>query len=217
MSTVPPSATYGDLNRDEDGASIGAQSMYEVYATRMGMVGGKKAFVEIVAPLLRAFYEQRSKLDAPVSEIEAIPRYYVLVTGDPGQKFAYAIDDQSGFVESPDGAWMRAHDVMKARSAPSARVPNDDIPLRCEVVDGAIQFTIGAKVLAFATDNCPTLYDHENDRGRYRVTDPAVFAKAVERELNHESEGGSTPLTRMLDEAVDDAINQGAEGVVENE
>lgn len=65
----PLNATYGDLNRDEDGASIGAQSMYEVYATRMGLVGGKKAFVEIVAPLLREFYAQRSKLDALPSEI----------------------------------------------------------------------------------------------------------------------------------------------------
>ena len=51
-----------------DGAHIGAQSMYEVYATRMGLVGGKEAFVEIVAPLLRDYYELRSKLNAVPSE-----------------------------------------------------------------------------------------------------------------------------------------------------
>ena len=94
--------------------------------------------------------------------------------------------------------------------------PKDDVPLRCEVVNGAIEFTIGAKILAHATNISPNLYDAENDRGQYRVTDPAAFAKEVARELDRESEDGSTPLTRLLDTVIEEAINQGAEGVEEN-
>lgn len=102
------------------------------------------------------------------------------------------------------------------RSAVSATRCIDDLPLTCEAVGGVLDMRIGEKVLAFATENCPDLWDAENDRGRYRVTDAAVFAKAVAHELNKESEGGSTPLSRLLDEVVEEAINQGAEGVEEN-
>ena len=101
-------------------------------------------------------------------------------------------------------------------AALSAIAPKDDVPLRCEVVNGAIEFTIGAKILAHATNISPNLYDHENDRGQYRVADPAAFAKDVARELNRESEDGSTPLTRLLDSVIEEAINQGAEGIEEN-
>jgi hypothetical protein len=98
----------------------------------------------------------------------------------------------------------------------SASVRRDDVPLTCKVVDGAIQFAIGEKVLAHATNICPRLWDAEKDRGRYRVTDPAVFAEAVAHELNDEREDGSTLLTDALDKAVEEAIEQGAEGVEEN-
>ena len=92
----------------------------------------------------------------------------------------------------------------------------NDEPLKCEFLDGAIQFIIGAKVLAHAVHFCPTLYDGESDRGLYNVTDHAAFAKELVRTLNHESEDGSTRLTKMLDEAVEHAIEYGAEGIEEN-
>ena len=103
-------------------------------------------------------------------------------------------------------------------SAPRSerRTLQDDVPLKCEVIDGAIQFIIGAKVLAHAVHVCPALYDGENDRGLYKVTDPAAFAKELVRTLNHESEDGSTRMTKMLDEAVEHAIEHGAEGIEEN-
>lgn len=111
-------------------------------------------------------------------------------------------------------AKLEAYELTSARS--ERLQLKDDVPLKCEVIDGAIQLVIGAKVLAHATNICPAFYDAENDRGRYRVTDPAVFAKEVERVLNHESEDGSTRLTKMMDEAVEHAIEYGAEGVEEN-
>lgn len=104
--------------------------------------------------------------------------------------------------------------LAHARSATGAL--QDDVPLKCEVVNGSIQFVIGEKVLAHAVNICPALYDGENDRGLYKVTDPAAFAKELVRTLNHESEDGSTRLTTMLDEAVEHAIEYGAEGIEEN-
>lgn len=102
-----------------------------------------------------------------------------------------------------------------ASAVPETATSKDDVPLRCELVNGAIEFVIGAKVLAHATNICPALYDAENDRGRYSVTDPAAFAADVLREINHEKEDGSTILTDLLDKAVERAIEQGAEGVEE--
>ena len=93
--------------------------------------------------------------------------------------------------------------------------PQDDVPLRCEVVSGAIMFTVGAKVLAHATNICPAHYDAENDRGMYKVVDSAAFAKDVARAMNHESEDGCTPLTQMMDSVIAQAIDEGAEGVEE--
>jgi hypothetical protein len=100
-------------------------------------------------------------------------------------------------------------------ATPSESVASDDLPLRCKAEDGMLDMRVGVKVLAFAVENCPDLWDAESDKGRFKVTDPATFAKEVERVLNHESEDGSTRLTRMLDAAVLEAIEQGAEGVEE--
>ena len=114
----------------------------------------------------------------------------------------------------------RAGRTGDARRPPYARpsaiaASKDDVPLRCELVNGSIEFNIGAKILAHATNVCPDLWDAENDRGQFKVTDHAVFAKEVVRELNREQEDGSTPLTRLLDQMIEEAINQGAEGIEE--
>lgn len=91
-----------------------------------------------------------------------------------------------------------------------------DIPLQCKFEKGRIVIEIGDEVLAHATDINPDLYDDENDRGLYRVTNYEVFAKELVSCLNEEDEEGATRVTRMLDEAIYYAIDQGAEGVEEN-
>ena len=110
------------------------------------------------------------------------------------------------------------HNAALAEPQPAASaedVREDEIPLECALVDGSIRVCIGTTILAFATENCPELWDSDRDCGRYRVTDHAAFAKEVVRELNHEAEDGSTPLTRLLNKCVVEAIEQGAEGVEE--
>lgn len=52
---------------------------------------------------------------------------------------------------------------------------------------------------------------------RYKLTDPAAFARDLVRELNDESEDGTTRIHRMFDKAIENAINQGAEGIEEHE
>jgi PRTRC genetic system protein C len=121
-----------------------------------------------------------------------------------------------GFTEKLYCAEFECWRIPAGLLSSEKRDPKDDVPLRAAVVDGAIQFVIGANVLAHATNICPALYDAENDRGIYRVTNPAVFAEELASTLNKEAEDGSTRLTRMLDDAVTDAIQYGAEGVEEN-
>lgn len=52
---------------------------------------------------------------------------------------------------------------------------------------------------------------------RYKVIDPAAFAKELARELNDEDDDGTTRIHRMLDKAIEGAIDQGAEGIEEHE
>jgi hypothetical protein len=51
--------------------------------------------------------------------------------------------------------------------------------------------------------------------GLWKVTDPAVFAKAVCHALNNEEEDGTTRVHTMFDGAFMCAIEQGAEGIEE--
>jgi hypothetical protein len=52
---------------------------------------------------------------------------------------------------------------------------------------------------------------------RFKVTDATVFADYLVAELNCEEEDGTTRIHRMFDEAINEAINQGAEGIEEHE
>ena len=49
----------------------------------------------------------------------------------------------------------------------------------------------------------------------YSVTDAATFAKGIVRYLNDESEDGTTRIHLMLDSAMNEALEQGEEGVEE--
>ena len=50
---------------------------------------------------------------------------------------------------------------------------------------------------------------------KLRVTDPLLFAKEMCRELNKESENGTTPIHTLLDKAIVAAFENGAEGIEE--
>lgn len=48
---------------------------------------------------------------------------------------------------------------------------------------------------------------------RWKITDAAAFARDLVNELNAEDEQGTTRIHRMLDGAIEEAIEQGAEGI----
>jgi len=83
----------------------------------------------------------------------------------------------------------------------------DEMPLRCEAIDGAIEMGIGVNVLAFAAEQHP-----EFEEG-IKIINISDFAKEVVLAINDESEDGSNLLTRMLDEAIKKAVEGGCDGV----
>lgn len=77
-------------------------------------------------------------------------------------------------------------------------------------------------VIRVPVSTLPIAFEHWPDAPRdaegdplYRVTDAATFAKGVARYLNDESEDGTTRIHRMLDDAMNEALEQGEEGVEE--
>lgn len=83
----------------------------------------------------------------------------------------------------------------------------------CRIKNRALTIQVSRKILAFAANNHPDLWD--GDRQTFKVTNIAEFAKEVASALNDEGEDGSTPVTRMLDAAILHAIEQGSEHVEE--
>jgi ribosomal protein S3 len=51
---------------------------------------------------------------------------------------------------------------------------------------------------------------------RMKVTDAKLFAREITRELNRGDEQGTTPVHRCFDAAIQEAFEQGAEGVEEH-
>lgn len=83
-----------------------------------------------------------------------------------------------------------------------------------EIVDGQIVITLSISHLQTAIDGGAMLGTIE---GSWTLTDPAAFAKDLLRSLHSEDEEGTTVIHRMFDEAINDAIEQGAEGIEEVE
>lgn len=51
---------------------------------------------------------------------------------------------------------------------------------------------------------------------RMQITDAGAFAKELVRVLNREDEQGTTMIHRMMDSAIVEALEQGAEGIEEH-
>lgn len=81
---------------------------------------------------------------------------------------------------------------------------------------GTIRITIDKRALSHAAKFCPSLEEFDDD-GNFRVpriTDPKLFAKSVFHQILCEEEDGTTIVHRMFDEAIINAVEQGAEGIV---
>ena len=88
-------------------------------------------------------------------------------------------------------------------------------PLDCRVEGKRIAVYVGFDELVFAAAHHPAFWDKESGESipNINVTDPAIFAQEVVRQLNREGEDGSTPVTRLLGRAIEDAVGDGCEGI----
>lgn len=76
--------------------------------------------------------------------------------------------------------------------------------LMAEIVDGRLVVSIGIDTLKFAAEHC-------DDNPRLKILDVDVLAKDVEYELEKErDETGQTALTKLFDEAVNNAFENGS-------
>lgn len=79
------------------------------------------------------------------------------------------------------------------------------------VVDGELRISIGIALLAFAVQNGPQWPED------WYVSDIDVFAKEIARQLDRESEDGTTDVHRMLDAAAIEVMEQGGDGFDEGD
>lgn len=79
----------------------------------------------------------------------------------------------------------------------------------------------GAIVIRVAIDHLPAIVEGAWMAGymdtRFKVTNSATFAKALVTELNSESEDGTTLIHKLFDACINEAVEQGAEGIDEHE
>ena len=89
--------------------------------------------------------------------------------------------------------------------------------MKASIEGDEVVIRIGIDTLAFAIARSPSFYDYDKHgacEGPYiKIDDSRLFAREVVRALLHEEEDGSGPLSNLLDEAGQRALDDGAEGV----
>ena len=92
-----------------------------------------------------------------------------------------------------------------------------DAALQVFVVDGCVTIQIGIDTLVNAF-NRAEFNNPYNDEAvdyiqKWKVDNPVKFAAGVIDEIEREGEDGSTPLTRFLDSMFEAALDQGCDGI----
>jgi ABC-type histidine transport system ATPase subunit len=91
---------------------------------------------------------------------------------------------------------------------------NDSV--KCTIADGVLTIQIGVDALAHATKLNPELTEYDEATEEWiepEIVDIDVFAGEVLRALKDETDDGTTVVHLMLDNAVNAAIENGAEGI----
>lgn len=86
-----------------------------------------------------------------------------------------------------------------------------------KIIDGKLVISLSIETLAHAARNSEFFFNCAENGIKLTITDEAAFAESVARGLNREEEDGSTPIIRMLDEAVEWVSEQGEEGIEEED
>jgi hypothetical protein len=91
--------------------------------------------------------------------------------------------------------------------------PEVKLPLEANIVDGVLTITVNAATVKFATEHHEAFYDADNDVYLYKVADPKEWLESVVGRITNEREDGSTLLTDLFDKAIENAVEQGDEGL----
>lgn len=86
-----------------------------------------------------------------------------------------------------------------------------------KIIDDKLVISLRISTLAHAASHSEHFYNCAESGTPLKITDEAVFAQSVANALNREEEDGSTPITRMLDEATEWVSEQGEEGIEEED
>jgi hypothetical protein len=89
--------------------------------------------------------------------------------------------------------------------------------LHVELHDEVITITLPIKDLKFAVQASPFFEHYDEESGEFlepKITNSRAFADDVVRELVREEEDGTTIVHKMFDQAFENAVDQGAEGIV---
>lgn len=89
------------------------------------------------------------------------------------------------------------------------------MPLKINSCSGTLSLFVAGDILRIAAETHQGLWDGESDISVpvVKITDQRDFAESVAEEINREDEDGSTMLTRMLDEAIMQAVEDGCDGI----
>jgi len=85
--------------------------------------------------------------------------------------------------------------------------------LKVRMVNDILTITAGIDTIKWAAENHPEFWQPETDKFALKVSDSAKFAREVVRALTKEEEDGTTPVILLLDAAIKEAVEQGAEGL----
>lgn len=83
--------------------------------------------------------------------------------------------------------------------------------LAVKAENGLLSISIGVALMAWAVQNAPE-WPQE-----FHITDLRDFSREMVRQLQRESENGTTPVHRMLDNAANEVLEQGGDGVDEGD
>ncbi len=118
--------------------------------------------------------------------------------------------------DTGDGTVIDMHGIGLLRAKPT-QGRGANTPLSVSISDGVLSICVGVDRLAHAIAGGDDFHSYDQKSGEYirgfAITDAATFAKDVTVELEREAEDGSTPLSKLLDEVGQSAIDEGSTGV----
>jgi hypothetical protein len=97
------------------------------------------------------------------------------------------------------------------------------LPLECCVANGVLTITVNAATVKWATEHHEAFYnpDAETENGEesytVKVKDAKVWLEEVAMQITDEREDGSSLLSDLFDKAIENAAEQGSEGLADED